>query len=74
MLITWPPKASTNGLYSASGSQIRISSWLLKNVSVISLLALNDFPEPGTPKISPFGFCNAFLLASIILLLMALSP
>lgn len=34
----------------------------------------NDFPEPGVPRISPFGFLSFFLSTMIMLLLSAFNP
>ena len=51
-----------------------MSSLVTKNAFVISLLADIDLPEPGVPKINPFGFFNCFLSAIIILLDVAFIP
>ena len=41
---------------------------------VISRFAAKDFPLPGVPKISPFGFLSCFLSQSIMLLERAFKP
>ena len=64
----------TSGAYSASGSQMMMSSSVTRKALVISLLALKDFPEPGVPRISPFGFLSSFLSTMIRLLERAFSP
>ncbi len=46
----------------------------VKNTFVISLFAAKDFPDPGVPRISPFGFFDFFLSTMIRLLLVAFSP
>ena len=55
MFITSPLNSFTSEEYSFSGSQIKISSSLTRIALTISLLAEKDFPDPGVPKISPFG-------------------
>ena len=67
IFITCPPKRSTSGLYSDSGSEIIMSSSVTKNAFAISLFAAKDLPDPGVPKISPFGFLSrrTFLLQEI---------
>ena len=56
-LMTCPPKRFTNGKYSASGSDMIMSSSVIRKTLIISRFALNDLPEPGVPKKSPLGLC-----------------
>ena len=44
-----------------------ISSVVVRKAFAISLFAENDLPEPGVPRISPFGFLSrrTFLLQEI---------
>ena len=51
-----------------------ISSWVEKKTLTNSRLAVKDLPEPGVPRIRPFGFLSCFLSATIILLEMAFKP
>ena len=44
-----------------------MSSVVFRKLSKISLFTLNDLPEPGVPKISPFGFFSLLLFAMIML-------
>ena len=71
---TVPPKDSTRGKYSPSGSQMMISSSVLVNTLYISLFAAKDFPEPGIPMMSPLGFSSCFLSAKIRFLVYLLRP
>ena len=75
MCISCPPKLSTNLGYSLSGSIIIISALgSLKAIETISFLAVNDLPDPDTPKIKELPFNNSLLSAIIIFLLITLSP
>ena len=66
--------ACTSAEYSASGSQTMISSSVIRKQLVISLFAENDLPEPGVPRISPFGFFKRFRSTMIMLLDNAFNP
>ena len=68
------PKCSTREVYSSSGSQIRISSWVTSMTLEISRLAEKDLPLPGVPSISPLGFFNSFRSTMIKLLERAFRP
>ena len=74
ILITWPPNLAVKAEYSDSGSEIIMSSSVTRKLFAISLLAENDFPEPGVPRISAFGFLSFFLSTIIMLFERALSP
>lgn len=65
--INCPCRCCTNGKYSPSGSQMIMSSVVFRKLSKISLFTLKDLPEPGVPKISPFGFLSLLLFAIIML-------
>ena len=58
----------------ASKKKGRLSSVVVKNTFVISRFALNDLPEPGVPRISPFGFLSCLRSAIIMLLDTAFRP
>jgi len=68
------PETCTSAEYSASGSQTMISSSVIRKQFVISLFAEKDLPEPGVPRISPFGFFKRFRSTIIMLLDNAFSP
>ncbi|EJW94824.1 hypothetical protein EVA_17069 [gut metagenome] len=51
-----------------------MSSSVTKNAFVISLFAEKDLPEPGVPRIRPFGFFSFFLSTIIRLLDRAFRP
>ena len=72
--MTCPSKRWTSAVYSASGSQMMISSSVTRKALAISRLAENDLPEPGVPRISPFGFFKALRSTMIRLLESAFSP
>ena len=74
ILITCPFNRSTSGAYSASGSQMMMSSSVTRKALAISRFALNDLPDPGVPRISPFGFFSIFRSTMIRLLESALRP
>ena len=74
MRITCPCRRSTSGAYSASGSQMMMSSCVTKKALEISRLALKDLPLPGVPRIRPLGFFKSFRSTIIKLLLRALMP
>ena len=76
MWMTCPclPRRSTSAPYSASGSQIRMSSFVVRNTLMISRLAEKDFPLPGVPRISPLGFFSSLRSTMIRLLLRAFRP
>lgn len=58
IFITCPPSWETRAAYSASGSQIMMSSFVTRKALVISRLAEKDLPEPGVPRIRPLGFLS----------------
>ena len=64
--ITEPPSAFTSGAYSLSGSMIIISASDASIRFVISFLAVNDLPEPDTPRMNELPF-RSFLLSAIIM-------
>ena len=71
---TCPCRCSTSGPYSASGSQMMISSFVTRNTLAISRLAEKDLPLPGVPKISPFGFLSSLRSTMMRLFDSAFSP
>ena len=73
-LTTCPLSAPTRAKYSPSGSQTITSSPVIRKQDKISLFAEKDFPEPGVPRITPFGVRSFFLSAMIMLLLSAFRP
>ena len=46
----------------------------IKKLLVISLFAAKDLPDPGVPRISPFGFLSFLRSTMIMLLLSAFNP
>ena len=74
ILMTWPPRRCTTGKYSASGSQMMISSFVTRNTLRISLFAEKLLPLPGVPRIRPLGVFNCFRSARIMLPDVALRP
>ena len=72
--MTSPLNCLTRLPYSPSGSQIMTSSSVVRIAFAISRFAENDLPEPGVPKIKPFGFLSIFLSAIIRLWLKAFNP
>ena len=65
MSIITPPSAFTSSQYSASGSQIIITSFVLKKLSIISRLAVKLLPVPAMPKIKAPRFISTFRLMAI---------
>ena len=57
-----------------TGSQMIISSFVIRKQLKISRFALKLLPLPGVPKITPFGVRSLFLSAIIMLLLSAFNP
>ena len=74
ILMTCPFSRITRAVYSASGSQMMMSSLDTRNALAISRLAEKDLPLPGVPRISPLGFLSAFRSTMIRLLDNAFSP
>ena len=74
ILMTCPWSRCTSGAYSASGSQMMMSSCVTKKALEISLLAEKLLPLPGVPRIKPLGFFSSFRSTMIRLLLRALMP
>ena len=74
ILMTCPSRRFTNGKYSASGSQMRISSFVFRNTPRIERFAEKLFPLTGVPKIMPFGVFSLLRSARIILPETALTP
>ena len=64
----------TRGKYSASGSQTMMSSSVMRKALVISRFAEKLLPEPGVPRIRPFGFLSCLRSTMIMLLESAFSP
>ena len=63
MIISSPPRDSTNLGYSLSGSIISISAFGSRSaIDTISFFAVNDLPLPDTPNINELPFNNSFLL------------
>ena len=53
--MTCPPRRRTRGKYSASGSQMMMSSFVTRNTLRISRFAEKLLPLPGVPRIRPLG-------------------
>jgi len=54
-LMTWPPSLFTSGKYSASGSDMMMSSLVSRDTLTISRFALNGLPKPGVPSKRSLG-------------------
>ena len=72
--MTCPSRRFTSGKYSASGSQIRISSFVFRNTPTMERFAEKLLPLPGVPKIMPLGVFSFLRSARIMLPEVALSP